>query len=347
MTRSWEEESVRSFVSSFSMAFNQNEGTPAIQVLGAEVPAGTKHRLEMFVSSLSTGTPLTVPVIVVHGRLPGPRLILSAAIHGDEINGTEICRQVLDRVDPFALHGTLIVVPVVNVFGFITQSRYLPDRRDLNRSFPGSAKGSLASRLAHLFLTRLVKLCNYGIDFHTASAGKRNLPQIRANLKDPRTKELAQVFGAPVCIQARERAQSLRAVASSMGIPMLLFEGGEVLRFEKDVIETGVAGTLRVLRHLGMITTIQEEPASPPLIARDAGWIRSPRGGILHLDVGLGDSVQQRQQLGTITDMYGTVRAKVIAPDSGTVVGCATNPLVSRGDALLHLACPISSNEHI
>ncbi len=329
------------------MSSFQSEPTPPISVLGAEVPAGTKHRLEMFVSSLSTGTPLTVPVIVVNGRLPGPRLILSAAIHGDEINGVEICRQVLDRVDPFSLHGTIIAVPVVNVFGFITQSRYLPDRRDLNRSFPGSAQGSLASRLAHLFLNRLVKLCNYGIDYHTASVGKRNLPQIRANLKDPRTRELAQVFGSSVCIQARERAKSLRAVASSIGIPMLLFEGGEVLRFEPDVIEAGVSGTMRVLRHLGMITASQPEPPPEPLIAVDAGWIRSPRGGILHLNVGLGDHVEAKQTLGSITDMYGTVRAKVIAPDSGVIIGCATNPLVSRGDALLHLACPAESSGHM
>lgn len=311
-----------------------------LQVLGKVVAPGTKERLELFVSSLSTGTPLTVPVIVAHGRLSGPTLLLSAAIHGDEINGVEICRRVLERIDAFALHGTVIAVPVVNVFGFITQSRYLPDRRDLNRSFPGSPKGSLASRLAHLFLERIVSLCDMGIDFHTGSGGRRNYPQIRANLKDGTTRQLAEVFSAPVCVQARERAKSLRSVAAESGKPMLLFEGGEVLRFDEDVIHIGVAGTLRVMKHLGMLPMIAAEPCKGPVLARDGGWIRSTRGGILHLKVALGESVARHDVLGTITDMFGTVRGKVLAHDDGLIIGCVTNPLVSRGDAVVHLACP-------
>lgn len=309
-------------------------------VLGKTVAPGTKERLELFVSALSTGTPLTVPVIVAHGRLAGPTLLLSAAIHGDEINGVEICRCVLKRIDPFALHGTVIAVPVVNVFGFITQSRYLPDRRDLNRSFPGSPKGSLASRLAHLFLQRVVSLCDVGIDYHTGSGGRRNLPQIRANLKDETTLRLAEAFGAPVCVQARERAKSLRSVAADSGKPMLLFEGGEVLRFEEEVISCGVAGTLRVMKHLGMLPMLAVESCPPSVRALDGGWIRSPRGGILHLDVALGQSVRRHEVLGTITDMFGTLRGKVVANDNGMVIGLATNPLVSRGDALVHVACP-------
>lgn len=311
-----------------------------VSVLGKTVAPGTKERLELFVSALSTGTPLTVPVIVAHGRLAGPTLLLSAAIHGDEINGVEICRRVLERIDPFALHGTVIAVPVVNVFGFITQSRYLPDRRDLNRSFPGSPKGSLASRLAHLFLQRVVSLCDVGIDYHTGSGGRRNLPQIRANLKDEMTLQLAEAFGAPVYVQARERAKSLRSVAAESGTPMLLFEGGEVLRFEEDVIGCGVAGTLRVMKHLGMLPMLAVESCPPSVRALDGGWIRSTRGGILHLDVALGQSVRRHEVLGKITDMFGTVRGKVIAHDDGLVIGLVTNPLVSRGDALVHLACP-------
>lgn len=321
------------------MAQTARSDSDPLAVLGKSVAPGTKERLELFVSSLSTGTPLTVPVIVAHGRLSGPTLLLSAAIHGDEINGVEVCRRVLERIDPFALHGTLIAVPVVNVFGFITQSRYLPDRRDLNRSFPGSPKGSLASRLAHLFLERVVSLCDIGIDFHTGSGGRRNLPQIRANLKDEATRQIAQVFGAPVCVQARERAKSLRSVAAESGKPMLLFEGGEVLRFEEDVISIGVAGTLRVMKHLGMLPMLAVEQCAASLLARDGGWIRSTRGGILHLDVALGQTVQRHDVLATITDMFGTVRGKVVAHDNGMVIGHVTNPLVSRGDALVHLAC--------
>ena len=328
------------FVLSYGMAQVTRGDAEPVAVLGKTVAPGTKERLELFVSSLSTGTPLTVPVIVAHGRLSGPTLLLSAAIHGDEINGVEVCRRVLERIDPFALHGTVVAVPVVNVFGFITQSRYLPDRRDLNRSFPGSAKGSLASRLAHLFLQRVVSLCDIGIDFHTGSGGRRNLPQVRANLKDDTTRQIAEVFGAPVCVQARERAKSLRAVAAELGKPMLLFEGGEVLRFEEDVIGAGVAGTLRVMKHLGMLPMIAVDPCPSSVLALDGGWIRSTRGGILHLDVTLGEAVQRHDVLGAITDMFGTVRGKVFATDNGIIIGHVTNPLVSRGDALVHLACP-------
>lgn len=335
-----DDNSALSHVLTYEMLQNARGDPEPLAILGKMVSPGTKERLELFVSALSTGTPLTVPVIVAHGRLAGPTLLLSAAIHGDEINGVEICRRVLGRIDPFALHGTVIAVPVVNVFGFITQSRYLPDRRDLNRSFPGSPKGSLASRLAHLFLDRVVSLCDIGIDFHTGSGGRRNLPQIRANLKDDTTRQLAEVFAAPVCVQARERAKSLRSVAAESGKTMLLFEGGEVLRFEEDVISIGVAGTLRVMKHLGMLPMIATEPCGSCLLARDGGWLRSTRGGILHLNVALGQTVERHEVLGSITDMFGNVRGKVVAQDAGMIIGHVTNPLVSRGDALVHLACP-------
>jgi predicted deacylase len=280
---------------------------------------------------------LTVPVAVVHGRHAGPRIWLSAAVHGDEINGVEIIRQVLTKLHPRTLRGTVVAVPIVNIFGFINESRYLPDRRDLNRSFPGSPKGSLASRLANLFLREIVEGCTHGIDLHTGADDRCNYPSIRADLKDRETLRCAVAFGAPVLVQAKLRDGSLRAIAGERGIPVLVYEAGQTSRFDAWAIRTGVRGVLRVLAALGMRGT---PPVAPrrPVICSSSHWIRAPRSGLFRTQVELGQRVKAKQVMGVIADAFGEREVRVPTQYGGIVIGLAQNPLVTRGDAVAHVA---------
>lgn len=309
-----------------------------LEIAGNAIAPGERRQLEIPVASLPTQTLISLPVAVLHGIEPGPRLWISAAIHGDEVNGVEIIRQVLAEIQPSQLRGTLIAVPIVNVFGFIEQSRYLPDRRDLNRSFPGSAEGSLAARLAHLFMTEIVSRCTHGIDLHTASAHRTNLPQIRANLQDGETYRCAKAFGAPVIIHATTRDGSLRQAAAKQGIPVLLYEGGEALRFDPEAIRVGVEGVLRVMDLLWMYSLPLAVPPVTPQEIYQTRWVRAARSGILRRFVALGERVDKRQPLGAIADAFGQTSFKVRASVDGLVIGHTQNPLVNQGDAIIHLA---------
>ena len=262
---------------------------------------------------------------------------MNAAVHGDELNGVEVIRRVLKDVDPRKLAGTIIGVPIVNVFGFLYQSRYLPDRRDLNRSFPGGARGSLASRLAHIFVTEVVERCSVGLDLHTGSDARTNLPQIRADLKDPETRRLAEAFAAPVTLDASLRDGSLRKVARKAGARVLLYEAGEPLRFEQAAIEAGVDGTTRVLGALGMVEGDVPAP-TPTRYMEGSKWVRAGRSGLFHIERHIGESVAKGDALGFITSPYGKRRVSVRAPFDGVVIGHTTNPLVYQGDALSHVA---------
>lgn len=307
-----------------------------LEIAGTPIPSQTKQYLEIPVARLPTQTPISIPVTVMNGAEAGAKLWLSAAIHGDELNGVEIIRQVLAKVDPHSLRGTLITVPIVNVFGFIEQSRYLPDRRDLNRSFPGSPTGSLASRIANLFMQEIVSNSTHGIDLHTASHHRTNLPQIRANLNDPETHRCAEAFRAPIMIHATTRDGSLREAVAKQHKPILLYEAGEALRFDPEAIEVGVAGVLRVMDLLEMISfpTVGE----PTLEIQKTRWIRANRSGILRLEAKLGERVKKRQHLGTIADAFGQDTAIVRASTAGIVIGHTQNPLVNQGDGIVHLA---------
>jgi predicted deacylase len=299
---------------------------------------GTALRVDLPVARLFTGTWLSLPVTVLHGARPGPRLFLDAAIHGDELNGMEIIRRVLDLLDPARLAGAVVAVPVVNVLGFVHQTRYLPDRRDLNRSFPGSPRGSMAARLAHLFLEQVVARCAYGIDLHTGSQHRSNLPQIRAHLADPESRRIAEAFGAPMMFQASEIPGSLRAAARRRGVKLLVYEAGEPLRFDEAAIRTGVDGVLRVLAALGMWEAPEVEPPPPSFEAVETSWVRAPRSGIFHLTARLGEVARRGHQLGFLSGPLGDYAQPVKAPFEGMVIGHTSNPLVYRGDALLHLA---------
>lgn len=300
------------------------------------VDAGTRRNLSLPVARSPIQAFLEMPVMVAHGLRPGPRVFLSAAVHGDELNGLEIIWRVMEALRPKRLRGTVVAVPIVNVFGFSAQSRYLPDRRDLNRSFPGTARGSLAARVAYQFQTEIMAGCDVGIDLHTGSLMRSNYPQVRANLEDPETYALAEVFGAPVMMHAAERKGSLRRAAVAAGIRCLLYEGGEGQRFDHRAIEIGVAGIHRVLGYLGAVPV----PSGPTPTTRRLGrssWVRATRGGLVHLEVAPGDVVDARADVGRIVDVYGKRVARLKAPFDGVVLARANNPLVHKGDAVIHV----------
>ncbi len=308
------------------------------------VRAGSTKEVELPITRLVTGGDVSLPVRVVHGREDGPTVWVNAAIHGDEVLGVEVIRQVMATLSARTFRGTLVAVPVVNVLGFMTGDRYLPDRRDLNRSFPGSARGSLASRIAHLFMTEVVGKCDVGLDLHTAADRRANLPQIRADLDDPRTRELAEAFGAPVMLHARLRDGSLRQAARDRGATVLLYEAGEALRFDEDAIAVGVRGVRRVLASLGMVEADPVPDDTAPLDvveSRASSWVRARGTGILHLDVHLGEWVEAGQRLGGLSDTFGRRVRLVHADRAGIVIGLTRAPIVNAGDALVHVATPV------
>ncbi len=310
---------------------------PDLVIGGVAVPLGTIVDVELDVGRLPNHTRLNLPVRIVRGSKPGPTVWISAAIHGDELNGVEIVRRVLDSVDPKRLRGTLLVVPIVNVHGFLTQSRYLPDGRDLNRSFPGSTKGSLAARLAKLFMDEIVEKCSYGIDLHTGSGDRTNLPQVRADMDDPDVQRLAIAFGAPAILHSRVRDGSLREAATSLGIKTLLFEGGEARRFEEDVIVMGVKGVRRVLAELEMIR-LKVPDTKRCWYARKSTWLRSGRSGLLRMAVRLGDEVRKGQVVARIANPLGDDEFVVKSTVAGLIIGAARNPVLYQGDAVVHVA---------
>lgn len=310
---------------------------PPFEIAGMRISAGRQRQVELPIARLATGTHVSLPVLVLHGRLDGPTVWIDSAIHGDEIGGVEIIRKVLRHLDPANMRGTLIVVPIVNVHGFASGDRYLPDRRDLNRCFPGGPRGSLARRIAHLLLTEVVARCSVGIDLHTGSDGRSNLPQIRADLDDPETLRLAESFGAPVMLNTRPNAGTLRAAATAAGARVLLFEGGEALRFSGFATDTGSEGVLRVLASLGLIDEVVP-PLPTALRAEDSRWVRARKSGLAQLDCKLGDRVEKGQVLGSVHDSFGRLLSRSKCPVAGLVIGLKLEPLVNRGDALVHVA---------
>jgi hypothetical protein len=309
-------------------------------IAGTEVKAGTRQTVEVPVARLYTHTPLHLPVEVVHGRRDGPVLMVCGAIHGDEINGVEIIRRVLKNSALRHLRGTLVAVPIVNVFGFVQRTRYLPDRRDLNRCFPGTESGSLGGRIAYLLRTQIMENVSHIIDLHTGAIHRFNLPQIRAELTNPETIRMAEAFGAPIIINASLREGSLRAYADSQDIPVITFEGGEALRFDEVVISSGVKGVIRVMRALEMIPA-RKGPVAPRTrseTAANSQWVRTDTDGILRPVASLGQKVRKGQKLAMVADPFGESENAVLSPCSGIVI-CVNNlPLVNEGEAIYHIA---------
>ncbi len=311
----------------------------SIRIGREEIPPGERCTVNLPVADLYTNTQLSMPVHVINGRRSGPTVFLTAAVHGDELNGVEIIKRFLRLSALKRLRGCLLAVPVVNVFGFINRSRYLPDRRDLNRAFPGREQGSIAARLAHLVATELVANSDYGIDLHTGAIDRTNLPQIRGNLADPEVLKLANEFGVPVIINANLRDGSLRQFAAENDVPMLVYESGEALRFDELSIRAGIRGIGRVLRALDMLPKrTTKRPAIDPVQAKRTTWVRAPSSGIVRTECLLGQRVESGQLLATITDPFGELEIEVSASTTGIVIGRSTSPLSHEGDALFHLA---------
>ncbi len=310
-----------------------------IEIAGQSVAPGERHRFDLDSPNLYTNTPLGLPVEIIHGRYEGPVLMVCAAIHGDELNGVEIIRRLSGFKNIDRLHGTLVLVPAVNIFGFIHQSRYLPDRRDLNRCFPGSERGSLASRVAYQFFNELVVHCTHIIDLHTAAVHRSNLPQIRAALDNPVVASMANAFSIPVIINAGLIEKSLRHSAGERGIPVITYEAGEALRLDERSIVTGVRGIVGVMRNLGMLPSrrIRTVPAEPS-VASSSSWFRAPVDGVFRPLVELGARVAPSDSLGVISTPFGA-QETVLNADADGIVICVNNlPLVYEGDALFHVA---------
>jgi predicted deacylase len=326
------------FTNTLSVKTTKSTKSAPFGINGQVIIPGTRQRIEIPVARLPTETWLSLPLEVVHGKKIGPNLWLSAAVHGDELNGVEIIRQVLDRLDAAELRGTVIAAPIVNVFGFIQQSRYLPDRRDLNRAFPGSKNGSLAGRLAHLFMTEVVNRCDYGIDLHTGSNHRTNLPQIRANLRDEETNRCAEAFMPNVMMHSETRDGSLREAATELGKHVLLYEAGEPLRFDDFAIRRGIDGVLRVMAALKMRTSRPKRPKQEPWRVSKSSWVRARRSGMMRMIVKLGDHVAAKQELAIIADAFGSSSKSITSPFEGLVIGHTNNPFVQQGDAVVHVA---------
>lgn len=305
---------------------------------GMDVKAGDRMTIDLPMARLYTHSEVTLPVHVVHGKQEGPTLFISAAIHGDEINGVEIIRRLLRNKAIDRLKGTLLAVPIVNPFGFIQRSRYLPDRRDLNRSFPGSAEGSLASRIAHLFMQEIACRSTHGIDIHTGSNYRSNLPQIRTSIDDEENLRLARAFSTPMIIHSAIRDGSLREAVAEHGIPVLLYEAGEALYFNENAIRSGTRGILNVMRSIGMLPRSRKVSTKEPVVSSKTSWVRAPRSGVFFKQVSLGSLVKKGGLLGVINDPLGNESESVYAPFTGVTIGQLTLPLVHEGDALVNLA---------
>lgn len=314
--------------------------TDALIINGITIQPGNNVTIDLPAGRLYTHTPMTIPVHVIRGKKTGPRLFVSAAIHGDEINGVEIIRRILKLPALKRLRGTIIAVPIVNVHGLINHSRYLPDRRDLNRSFPGTEKGSIAARLAHLFMQEIVSQSTHGIDLHTGAIHRSNLPQIRANLDDEETDTLARAFNVPVIISSNLRDGSLREAAAEYGIPMLLYEAGEALRFDEVSIRAGVKGIINVMRTLQMLPVPPSKSKKhiEPVVARSSSWVRASDSGIFRAMVPLGSRVKKDSLLGVVADPFGESEVRITSSYNGIVIGRTNLPLVNEGDALFHIA---------
>lgn len=312
---------------------------PDFKIGGLAVTPGSRASVDLPVSVLSNHTPMSLPVQVLHGREHGPVLFISGVIHGDEVMGVEVIRRVLKHEALASIKGTLLAVPIVNGYGLISHSRYLPDRRDLNRSFPGSDHGSLASVLADLMMREVVLRSDYGIDIHTAALHRSNLPQIRINPNDDELMGLAEEFGAPVILVSRLRDGSLRQSAQDRGVKVMVYEGGEALRFEETAIQAAVTGILRVMARLGMIEASHAKPpARKPTTSLSSHWLRAPQGGIFRSRMIIGDWVKPADVVGVISDPLGDVEAEIRAEESGIIIGQSHLPVVNRGDALFHIA---------
>lgn len=310
----------------------------AFELAGHSVAPGTHRHVTLPALRLYNDAPLDLRVDVFHGTRPGPTVLVCAAIHGDELNGIEVCRRLIQATDAAELSGTLIVVPVVNLFGFIQQSRYLPDRRDLNRCFPGSERGAMGSRMAYLFSEVLVKRATHIIDLHTGAIHRSNLPQIRVDTENEHALAMAIAFSSPVVLHSKEPDGSLRSLANTLAIPLILYEAGEALRFDEASIHAGVIGIQNVMKHLKLMKGRRRGRRITPMIARRSTWVRAERDGLIIPQIKLGQTIQKQQTLALCVNPHGGKDHSIKSPTDGIIIGCSNIPVTNEGEALFHIA---------
>lgn len=306
-------------------------------IAGESIKLGESKQVRLKFSESYLGIPVSIPVQVMRAKKSGPTLVITGAIHGDEISGVGIIRELLFDKPPELIAGTLILIPVVNVYGLENHSRYLPDRRDLNRCFPGSETGSTSSRLAYTITNEILSKADYLIDFHSAAVRRTNYPNVRADMKNPRVKELAKAFGCELIVDGKGPADSFRRTAVSKGIPAIILEAGEVWKNEPGVVELGVLGSLNVMRWLGMILGESADPKFQVTITKST-WIRAEKGGFLGFHAKPGDLVKEGEVLATNYSIFGRERAILKATGYGIVLGMSTMPAVKPGEPVYHLA---------
>lgn len=311
-----------------------------IELLGETILPGTSKTIEVEIAKLHSMTKLKIPVIIERSKIDGPTVLLSACLHGDEINGTEIVRKIIRNKINKPKRGTIICIPIINIFGFINQTREFPDKRDLNRVFPGSKTGSLASRFAHFLVTEIIPKVDYAIDFHAGGASRFNAPQIRIVPNNTELKELATVFNSPFTLYSKNIPGSFRNACTKLGVKMLLFEGGKSLDLNELITTKGIEGTMRFLNHLDMLNPKKEVPhtTEKTIFIEKSNWIRANFSGMFHGLVKIGSFVQKGELLAMISDPYGKVEYKLKAPNDGYVINVNDAPIVYQGDAVFHIS---------
>jgi predicted deacylase len=319
-----------------------------VTIANNEIQPGEFREININIARLPSHTVIDTPIYVSRSLQEGPVLALIAGMHGDELNGMEIVRRFLDRGLHKVKRGTVVCMPVINVYGFLNYSREVPDGKDVNRSFPGSKGGSLASRVAYHLMRDVIPFVDCGIDFHTGGAMRSNYPQVRAVLRDEQNRELANAFCAPFTIDMPFRPNSLRREASRKGKRIIVYEGGESLRFDAQAIEEGVAGTLRLMKHLNMIDTAPE-PTEANRVIWSTSWIRARHAGLFQSNIQCGQLVHRGEWVGTITDPFGEFKEEIKAAQTGYVISLNNKPVINAGDALIHLGmdnfCRLDNNK--
>ncbi len=311
-----------------------------LTLLGQKVAPGESATINFNLAKLYTTSTVEIPVIVERSEEPGPVILITSGIHGDEINGVEIVRQLIAKKINRPKKGTIICIPVLNIFGFLDMKRAFPDGRDLNRVFPGNPRGSLASRFAYQFVKKILPIADYCLDFHTGGASRFNVAQIRIDPRNTEAKQLAEVFNAPFTLHSKIIPKSYRATCVRLGIPILLFEGGKSKVSDKKIARIGVEGTIRFFESLGMLSPTIEVPTNntASVLVRATKWVRSNYSGLIHVKVVCGELIEKGQHLATITDPYGKFRYIIKAPENGYVINVNEASLVYQGDAIFNIS---------
>jgi predicted deacylase len=310
------------------------------EILDVSIPPGQGATVDLKVVKLHTSTPINVPLIIEHAKKPGPVLLIMAGVHGDEVNGVAIVREILRQKLNKPKKGTIICMPVFNVIGYLIQTREFPDGRDLNRMFPGSANGSLASQFANSFTTEVANKVDYIIDLHTGGADRENISQTRCALGDEKSFELCKVFNAPFTLNSTYLSKSLRETVSKLGKSIILFEGGKSMQLNKTVVKIGARGTLNVMQHLGMHDG-EPKQKKPTIVVKSSKWLRAPSSGLFYTTIENGAFVEKGELLGLLSDPYGKSEKKVKAPFNCYILCVNTSPIINKGNALFHVSTEV------